>query len=142
MSSIYIPTSRNDSTDFYNFDGFDSKELDSERSKAQEKNMNSYTPIKTKDVSGTNNGTAAKGGSTDNQANGNKPNNNVGNEELTPTDSFFAKDINKYIENSSESSDIAEWNGLGGEKNENAIKIFALNNWSMSHWNIGNDEIS
>ena len=77
-----------------------------------------------------------------NQTNDNKPNNNVGNEELTPTDLFFANDIKEYNKTSSESSDIAEWNGLGGEKNENAIKIFALNNWSMSHWNIGNDEIS
>lgn len=142
MSSIYMPTSRNDSTDFYNFDGFNSKTLDSERSKAQYKNMNIYTSIKTKDVSGKNNGTAAKGGSTSNQPNDNKPNNNVGNEELTPTDLFFANDINEYNKTPSESSGTAEWNGLGNENNKNAIKIFALNNWSMSHWNIGNDEIS
>lgn len=139
MSSLYIPTSRNNSTDFYNFDGFSSVKLDNERRKAQETNMNSYTPITAEDASGNNNGTAAKGDATSNQTNDNKPDKNVGNEELTPTDLQFGKDIKTYNTNPSESLDTAEWHGFG---DENSTKIFALNNWSMLHWNLGHDEIS
>lgn len=140
MSSLYIPTTRNKSTDFYNFDGFSSVKLDNERRKAQKTNMNTDTPITAEDASGNNNGTAAKGDATGNQTNDTKPDKNVGNEELTPTDSYFEKDIKTYNKKPSESLGTAAWDGFGTDAN--TTKIFALNNWSMLHWNLGHDEIS
>ena len=143
MNGLYLPTSRNNSTDFYNFDSFSSVELDQARHDAQNKNMNSDTDINT-----GNQGTVNKEGATSNQTNTTKPDQNTSNNELTPTDKAFGKDLgayNKKMEDTNQSQFMDSVNSNGewqGFTNKDAVKIFALNNWSMLHWNLGHDEIS
>jgi hypothetical protein len=141
-----LPTSRNNSSDFYNFDGFSSVKLDKKRKDAQEKNMNSDTPIVAEDAAQGNNGTAARKSQV--ESNSSTPNENAGNNELTPTDKSFNADIGLYnskLKNKKTASFMdsidnnGEWRGF---TNDDATKIFALNNWSMTHWNGANDEIT
>jgi hypothetical protein len=143
MNGLYLPTSRNNSTDFYDFDSFSSVDLDKKRHDAQNKHMNSDTDINTGSQ-----GTANKEGATTNQTNTTKPDQNSSNNELTPTDQAFGEDIGRYDkkmadEKTSKFMDSVNSNGeWQGFTNTDAVKIFALNNWSMLHWNIGHDEIS
>ena len=137
MNGLYLPTSRNNSSDFYNFIGsngkvFSSMKLDEKRAKSEKANI----------------GQADTTDATNKNTNSSKPNEGANNKELTPIEDAFSSELAAYHKkdtkngnsfDSSSNINSGTWEGI---KTEEATKIFSLNNYSMVHWNIGNDEIS
>lgn len=129
MNSLYLPTHRNDSSDFYSFDQFSSVALDKEKYAAQQANMGK---------------TASKDTTT--------PDDGAHSTEYNPSQDLHEKSASGYtvtktdaqgktyteFDDSKFSANSGEWQGL---QNEEQVKIFSLNNWSMAQWNIANDEI-
>lgn len=129
MNSLYLPTHRNDSSDFYSFDQFSSVALDKEKYAAQQANMGKTT---SKDTT--------------------TPDDGAHSTEYSPTQDLHEKSANNYtvtktdaqgktyteFDDSKFSANSGEWQGL---QNEEQVKIFSLNNWSMAQWNVSNDEI-
>ena len=128
---------RKNSSYFYNFIGsngkvFSSMELDKKRAKSEKENI----------------GQADTTDDINKNTNSSKPNEGANNKELTPVENAFGSELAAYHKkdtkngnsfDSSSNINSGTWEGI---KTEEATKIFSLNNYSMVHWNIGNDEIS
>lgn len=144
MNGLYLPTNRNQSTDFYTFDGFDSDTLDDQRAEAQKKNFGGSD----KPVEG-NQGTAQVSDNTQTTKDVNKPDEGASAIELNPTEAghnaliskhyIVGKDGKMVFDENYSSKDDSTWRGFNSD---NDVKIFALNNWSMYQYIIGNDEMA